>query len=170
MTILDEITAAKREEVLAHRAGIGARGLQQLPSYQEPRRLLSIENPREPKLIAEFKRKSPSKGMLPHRHRIEDVVRAYEKAGAAAVSILSDSPFFGGSLEDIARARHACTLPVLRKDFIIDPYQLYEARAYGADIVLLIMRILDGNQCADLAELAQRLQLQVLLKCMTRMT
>jgi indole-3-glycerol phosphate synthase len=115
-------------------------------------------------LIAEYKRRSPAAGDLPHRSEpVDSVVLAYERGGAAALSILTDGPHFGGSLDDLRAARAASDLPILRKDFTIDPYQLYEAAAAGADAVLLVVAALDG---ADLERLyAEAMSLD--LDCLT---
>lgn len=115
-------------------------------------------------IIAEFKRKSPSKGWLHPNANIADIVPLYEKNGAAACSILTDSPFFGGSIGDLCKARTLVDLPLLRKDFIIDEYQLYQARVMGADAVLLIAACLTPAQCLVLAELAHTLHMEVLLE------
>lgn len=115
-------------------------------------------------IIAEFKRKSPSKGWLHPDAAIAEVVPAYEQAGASACSVLTDSLFFGGSLGDLCQARQKVNLPLLRKDFIIDEYQLYQARVMGADAVLLIAACLTRDHCLRLAELAHTLQLETLLE------
>ncbi|MCD8194434.1 MAG: indole-3-glycerol phosphate synthase TrpC, partial [Tannerellaceae bacterium] len=115
-------------------------------------------------IIAEFKRKSPSKGWLHPGADVADVVPAYEQNGASACSILTDSEFFGGALGDLHRARKLVNLPLLRKDFIIDPYQLYQARVMGADAVLLIAACLTPDECLQLAETAHTLSLEVLLE------
>lgn len=115
-------------------------------------------------IIAEFKRKSPSKGWLHPDAAIADIIPAYRKAGASACSVLTDSQFFGGSLGDLCQARKLADLPLLRKDFIIDEYQLYQARVMGADAVLLIAACLTPAQCLELAELAHTLQLETLLE------
>jgi indole-3-glycerol phosphate synthase len=115
-------------------------------------------------LIAEFKRRSPSAGEIAADAVVADQVRAYERGGAAALSVLTDAPHFGGSLEDLREARVACDLPVIRKDFIVDPYQLYEAAANGADAVLLIVRALDDEALRALHEQALALDLDCLVE------
>lgn len=115
-------------------------------------------------IIAEFKRKSPSKGWLHPDADVADVLPAYEKGGASACSVLTDSSFFGGSFGDLCQARNLVDLPLLRKDFIIDEYQLYQARVMGADAVLLIAACLTPEQCLTFAELAHHLNMEVLLE------
>jgi indole-3-glycerol phosphate synthase len=115
-------------------------------------------------LIAEHKRRSPSAGPIREDRALEDVVQAYARAGAAALSILTESHSFGGSLGDLRRARHLVELPLLRKDFIVDPYQLPETVAAGADAVLLIVAALDGDALRELYEEAVALGLGVLVE------
>jgi indole-3-glycerol phosphate synthase len=115
-------------------------------------------------VIAEFKRRSPSAGTLREGADVNAVVRAYERGGAAAISVLTEGPSFGGSLDDLRRASRACQLPILRKDFIIDPYQLHEARAAGADAVLLIVAALRDAEIASLQLAARELRLDVLVE------
>jgi indole-3-glycerol phosphate synthase len=115
-------------------------------------------------VIAEFKRRSPSAGQLRHEPDVEEIVSAYERGGASAVSVLTEGPHFDGSLEDLHTARQACELPVLRKDFIVDSYQLHEARAGGADAVLLIVAALSDVELAALHGEARALELDVLVE------
>jgi indole-3-glycerol phosphate synthase len=115
-------------------------------------------------LIAEFKRQSPSGGAIREGAEPAEVARAYEAGGAACLSVLTDKPHFGGSLADLAAARGAVKLPVLRKDFILDPWQVYESRAAGADCILLIMAALDNDQARELEEVARYLDLDVLVE------
>lgn len=115
-------------------------------------------------IIAEFKRQSPSKGVIHANIEPCDVVPFYEKAGVSAVSVLTDTPFFGGTLHDLVQASQCLGIPVLRKDFIIDEYQIYEARANGASAVLLIAAVLGKNECEHLAGLARAIGLEVLLE------
>jgi indole-3-glycerol phosphate synthase len=115
-------------------------------------------------LIAEFKRRSPSAGAISAVAGVAEQVEAYERGGAAALSVLTDDPHFGGSLDDLRAARAACGLPILRKDFIVDPYQLYEAAVHGADAVLLIARVLDDERLRALYEEARGLDLDCLVE------
>lgn len=115
-------------------------------------------------LVAEFKRRSPSAGEISVTAAVADQVGAYERGGAAALSVLTDEPHFGGSLEDLRAARAACDLPILRKDFIVDPYQLYEAAVNGADAVLLIVRALDDAVLRLLYAEARGLDLDCLVE------
>jgi indole-3-glycerol phosphate synthase len=115
-------------------------------------------------LIAEFKRRSPSAGEISTAATVAEQVGAYERGGAAALSVLTDAPHFGGSLDDLRAARAACSLPILRKDFIVDAYQLYEAAVNGADAVLLIVRVLDDGELLELYKQARALDLDCLVE------
>lgn len=115
-------------------------------------------------LICEYKRRSPSQGPINPDALVENQVRAYEAGGAAALSVLTDETHFGGRLEDLAAARVACGLPILRKDFVVDPYQLYEAAVGGADAVLLIAAVLDDDRLRDFQALATELDLDCLVE------
>jgi indole-3-glycerol phosphate synthase len=115
-------------------------------------------------VIAEFKRRSPSAGELRRAPDLAELLGAYERGGAVAASVLTEGPNFGGSLDDLRRARAVCGLPLLRKDFIVDPYQLYEALAAGADAVLLIVAALDEQELPSLHAHASKLGLDVLVE------
>ncbi len=115
-------------------------------------------------VIAEFKRRSPSAGAINTEAAVAEQVAAYERGGAAAISVLTDEPHFGGSLEDLRVARSACGIPIIRKDFIVDPYQLYEAAVNGADAVLLIVRALEDDDLRRLHEEAEALDLDTLVE------
>lgn len=162
MTILDEILERKREEV---RALSGPELRAALADAPPPRAFeAALASGPAPRVIAEFKRRSPSKGTIRPGAEPGPIASAYAAAGAAALSVLTDGPFFGGCLEDLRRARAACELPVLRKDFTLDPLQVLEARCAGADAVLLIVAALDDARLADLHACARDLGLAVLVE------
>ncbi|MCE5347009.1 MAG: indole-3-glycerol phosphate synthase TrpC [Bacteroidales bacterium] len=115
-------------------------------------------------IIAEFKRKSPSKGIINRESDIEKVAEGYCRCGASGISVLTDHKFFGGSSSDLSHARAVSKIPILRKDFIIDEYQIVEARAIGADAILLIAAVLDKSRILELARFARSIDLQVLLE------
>jgi indole-3-glycerol phosphate synthase len=160
------------EFVAGARAGV-ARRSQQVPLDQLEQRLAQRPEQRPFRealtrpglsLIAEFKRRSPSAGEIRPGATVEEIVAAYEEGGAAALSVLTDEPNFGGSLDDLRAARAACELPVLQKDFIVDPYQLYEAAAVGADAVLLIVAALPREGLARLHDDARGLDLDCVVE------
>jgi len=117
-----------------------------------------------PAVIAEIKKASPSKGVLRENFNASDCAMQYQQAGAACLSVLTDKDFFQGSEQYLIQARNACQLPVLRKDFMIDPYQVYEARAMGADCILLIVAALEDELMLELADLATELTMDVLIE------
>ena len=165
--ILQDIIANKRIEVARQKQAVSLQTLLALGSDRMERDTRSMRAALESSpsgIISEFKRKSPSKGWLHPGANIADVVPAYEAGGASACSILTDGDFFGGSLGDLQKARKLVDLPLLRKDFIIDTYQLFQARVMGADAVLLIAAALTEEECRILAETAHSLQLEVLLE------
>ena len=165
--ILDRIVEVKRAEVRAtapKTAELQARAQDAPP----PRGFAAaLSRPGEVRLLAEVKRRSPSAGDIRPGADPVEVARAYHDGGAAALSVLTDRDFFGGSLDALVRVREAVPLPVLRKDFVIDPVQLWEARAAGADAVLLIVRILSDAQLADLQGLARERGMDVLVEVHT---
>ncbi len=168
--ILHEIIANKRIEVEQQKRAVNLHTLLTIGSEYMERDTHSMKAALESSssgIIAEFKRKSPSKGWLYPEADITEVVPLYEKGGASACSILTDTKYFGGSLNDLQRARKLVNLPLLRKDFIIDEYQLYQARIMGADAVLLIAAALTEEECLSLAETAHSLNLEVLLEIHT---
>ncbi|MBC8602612.1 indole-3-glycerol phosphate synthase TrpC [Parabacteroides acidifaciens] len=165
--ILQDIVANKRIEVERQKQAVKLQTLLGLGGerLERPTRSMRAALAASPSgIIAEFKRKSPSKGWLHPDAAVAGVLPAYEKGGASACSVLTDSNFFGGSLGDLCKARNLVNLPLLRKDFIIDEYQLYQARVMGADAVLLIAACLSPEQCLAFAELAHTLNMEVLLE------
>lgn len=166
MNILDKIIVRKREEVAAAKETVTLAELEKFPLFgRKPYSLReSILNKEKSGIIAEFKRASPSKGIINDRSSVKDVVRGYEQAGASAISVLTDADFFRGSLQDLTEARDAVSIPVLRKEFIIDRYQIAEAKAYGADVILLIAAVLSPKEIKDLSSYAKELGLSVLLE------
>ncbi len=115
-------------------------------------------------IIAEHKRRSPSKSVINYKVSLPDVVSGYEIAGVSAISVLTDTSYFGGSLDDLLLARQHVSIPLLRKEFIIDPYQIFEAKAFGADAILLIAAVLDETKLKELSDIARNLQLEILLE------
>lgn len=166
MNILDTIVEHKRIEVLKQKQKRPLSNLNTFPSYRRRTNSIDLEALDDrPGIIAEFKRKSPSRGSINIEADPVEVAGAYMDAGVAAMSILTDSNFFGGSFTDLHHVRESFPgLVLLRKDFIIDPYQLHQASAFGADMVLLIAAILERNEVTDLALEASSLDLHVLLE------
>ena len=165
--ILETIVANKRKEVARQKQAVNLQTLVALGGDRLERPTFSMRQflaSSATGIIAEFKRKSPSKGWLHPGARVQDVLPFYAEGGASACSILTDGDFFGGSLSDLQQARRLVNIPLLRKDFIVDPYQLYQARVMGADAVLLIAACLSKEECAQLAATAHSLQLEVLLE------
>ena len=164
--ILKEIVAHKQTEVAEHKAVVPSEGLRDLVDTlpPSPRSMKASLAASSTGIISEFKRKSPSKGWINENARPSEVIPAYWGGGASALSILTDERFFGGSLKDIKAVRPLIQLPILRKDFIIDEHQLYEARLSGADAVLLIAACLTKDQCCELATIAHEIGLEVLLE------
>ncbi len=158
---LSEILAKKRQVVARLQSDSFARGFREraleIPRNAAPHRLLRALEADLPRLqiIAEFKRRSPSLGIIRDDLSAGDVARRYERGGACAISVLTDEEYFGGSLEDLSAARSSAKLPVLRKDFIIDPIQIYEAAIAGADAILLIVAALDNSLLGKLREAAE---------------
>src|SRR3954451_12778526 len=164
--MMDQLIAGAREGVEARRRGLPQADLEaQLSARTEDRPFNEALTRPGLSLIAEFKRRSPSAGALaPESIDLASQVAAYERGGAAALSVLTDNPHFGGSLEDLRAARAACGMPIIRKDFIVDGYQLYEAAVNGADAVLLIVRALEDEDLRRLYEEARALDLDCLVE------
>lgn len=165
MDILEKIVIRKRKEVPLKQQLIPVSQLEQSALFQKPTISL-VENLKASAsgIIAEYKRRSPSKAVINQELSVQDVAKTYENAGASGMSVLTDGHFFGGSLDDFIIARASCQLPLLRKDFMIDDYQIVEAKAHGADVILLIAAILSQDELKRLSELAKSLQLEVLLE------
>lgn len=165
-TILDQILDDTRALVDERKAVTPAAALMRRPAFHAPTLSLAraLRRPDGPATIAECKRASPSEGIIRPEYHPADVARAYKQAAAAAISVLTEPTHFQGSLDHLAAVRHAVDLPVLRKDFVIDDYQLVEARAFGADAVLLIAAALEPARLADLLDAARDLGLGVLVE------
>jgi indole-3-glycerol phosphate synthase len=167
--ILNTILARKAEEI-AERSGrvplaeLAARAADAAPTRGFADALNAMVAQGEPAVIAEIKKASPSKGVIRADFRPADIAVSYEFGGAACLSVLTDVDFFHGADVYLQQAREACTLPVLRKDFTIDPYQVYEARVLGADCILLIVAALDDSQLVELSSLAMQLDMDVLVE------
>ena len=165
MDILDTILADTRERLELSRVKAPVGALELLPPFRAP--TLSLrESLRKRRfgIIAEIKKASPSKGVIRSDFDVPAIARAYRTAGAAAISVLTEPEHFSGSLDHLEEVRMVVDLPILRKDFIIDPYQVVEARAWGADAILLIAAALDRNQLTDLMQAAQGLGMEALVE------
>ena len=166
MNILDKIVAHKKEELILTKQQKPVHQLIMKSVFLSP--TVSLKNEilkaNSTGIIAEYKRKSPSKGVINKHSSVVDVVTAYQTAGVAGCSVLTEENFFGGSKEDFIQASKAVTLPLLRKDFMIDEYQFVEAKSIGADVVLLIASILSPPQVMAFTDLAKSLGMEVLLE------
>ncbi|RDC54776.1 indole-3-glycerol phosphate synthase TrpC [Pedobacter chinensis] len=165
-SILDKIVLRKKEEVAHAKRLISIQDLEKSDYFKRTpysfKEFLLAEN--RTGIIAEFKRRSPSKGLINGVADVANVTKAYNNAGASALSVLTDVDFFGGKTDDLLAARAANEIPILRKDFMIDEYQILEAKAWGADIILLIAAILTPKQINDFGKFAHDLGLNVLLE------
>ena len=167
--ILTTILARKAEEIADRSARVSLADLRARVDDAPPTRgfadaLNAMIAQGDPAVIAEVKKASPSKGVIRPDFRPADIAVSYEFGGAACLSVLTDVDFFQGADDYLTQAREACTLPVLRKDFTVDPYQVYEARVLGADCILLIVAALDDGQLVDLSGLAMELGMDVLVE------
>jgi indole-3-glycerol phosphate synthase len=164
-SILERIVADKHLEVTLRKQLIPVKQLEQSVLFERKSPSLSKRLKQSASgLITEHKRRSPSKDCINQNLNIQDVAKGYENAGACGMSVLTDMKYFGGSLEDLLTARASCELPLLRKEFIIDPYQITEAKAYGADVILLIATVLSRKEIEHYSILAQELGMEVLLE------
>jgi indole-3-glycerol phosphate synthase len=166
MTILDKIIERKRVEIAERKKTHPITMLTQMPYFKEPCYSLkrSLRKANSTGIIAEHKRKSPSLGWIREHSNVREVVEGYAAAGAACLSVLTDSDFFGGSFADLTEARKAVSIPILRKDFMVDEFQIFEAKAYGADVILLIAECLTAKEVDSMAKCAHNLGLEVLLE------
>lgn len=169
MNILDNIIADKKSEIILKKSVISTAQLEASVLF-EKMTLSLCKNLKEKPLgiIAEHKRRSPSKAVINQSFSVEEVVKGYENAGAAAISVLTDGKYFGGSLDDLMLARASVNIPLLRKEFIVDEYQILEAKAHGADLILLIAAVLTRAEIKQLSEFAKSLSLEVLLEVHNR--
>jgi indole-3-glycerol phosphate synthase len=165
MTILDQIIASKKREIALKKTIVSLQQLENTNLFNSKTNSLSKSILNSPfGIIAEHKRRSPSKATINHDLSVEEIVKGYENAGASGISVLTDSQYFGGSLEDLLFAKATVNTPLLRKEFIIDEYQLLEAKAFGADAILLIAAVLTRDEIKTLSEFAQSIALEVLLE------
>ena len=168
-TILENIVARKYEEVKENRARVSLDELQRLAASADAPRgfaqaLRQRATAQQPAVIAEVKKASPSKGVIRENFNPAEIAVSYQQGGAACLSVLTDIDFFQGSPEYLQQARAACDLPIIRKDFMVDPYQVVEARAMGADCILLIVASLEDGQMAELNAAAVELGMDVLVE------
>jgi indole-3-glycerol phosphate synthase len=166
--ILDRIITVKRDEIRVAQESVSLEELRLQASTRDSRDFVGALRAKhaagKPAIIAEVKKASPSKGVIRENFVPADIAKSYEQGGAACLSVLTDVQFFKGSVAYLEEARAACSLPVLRKDFIVDPYQILEARAMGADCILLIAAVLQPSQMRDLESFAHSLGLAVLVE------
>jgi indole-3-glycerol phosphate synthase len=164
MNILDKIIADKKREIELKKSIISVKQLEGSDLFGRRTVSLSESIKTSSGILAEHKRKSPSKATINSSFSVEEVVRGYEKAGASGISVLTDSKYFGGSLEDLQLARASVQTPLLRKEFVMDEFQILEAKSNGADAILLIASVLARTEIKQLSEFAQALSLEVLLE------
>ncbi|ASW74141.1 indole-3-glycerol phosphate synthase [Chryseobacterium piperi] len=167
MTILDQIISRKKEEILFSKSNTPVEQLKDSQFFERKGQSLKESIGSKSGIIAEFKRQSPSKGIINDKISPLEVASAYEKFGASGISILTDSDFFGGSSKDMLSVRNQIHIPILRKDFMIDEYQFYEAKGMGADVILLIAACLSPAQVQEFTELSHELGMEVLLEIHT---
>ena len=164
MNILDKIIQDKKLEVEAKKALIQLEFYQNSPLFTRETYSLANSVRTGSGIISEFKRRSPSRQVINQENGVIEVAKGYEMAGASGISVLTDTKYFGGALDDLIQVRNTVDIPVLRKEFIIDEYQIYEARAFGADAILLIAAVLDTSEIRRLSAVAKSLDMDVLLE------
>jgi indole-3-glycerol phosphate synthase len=166
MNILDQIIETKKAEVNLRKDKFPLRDLEKRRYFKrQPLSMTaSVLDPDKTGIIAEFKKKSPSRGLINDKDTVEEVTTGYFRSGASALSVLTDADYFGGSDSDLTRTRELNPIPILRKDFTIDEYQVVEAKSLGADAILLIAAVLSPRRVEELARTAHDLGLQVLLE------
>lgn len=165
MNILEKIIVDKQREVLLKKSIIPVSQLENSILFSRNTVSLSANLKKSNSgIIAEHKRRSPSKSEINYNFTVEEVVKGYESAGACGISVLTDGKYFGGSLDDLLLARATVNIPLIRKEFIIDEYQILEAKAHGADVILLIAAVLSQQEIFNLSTFAQSLGLEVLLE------
>ena len=166
MTILDKIIAHKRKTLELDKQEVSVQTLEKSIYFSREtfslRSSLSKENTTG--IIAEFKRQSPSKGIINNKADVQQITSQYAKAGASALSILTNNEFFGGSNDDLTMARKVNDIPILRKEFVVDEYQIFEAKSIGADAILLIAAILSANEIIHFTKIAHSLELEILVE------
>jgi indole-3-glycerol phosphate synthase len=165
--ILDKIVLQTSEDLIKRKREISFNDLHSLEGFEKKRIDFksALNKPNEVSIIAEVKKGSPSKGIIRDDFDPLDIALRYEEGGASAISVLTDKPFFMGDLDYLSTISKRVQLPLLRKDFIIDPFQIKEARAYGADAVLIIVAITDGSQLNELLDAAKEFELSALVEC-----
>lgn len=166
-SVLQKIAEHKREEVAQAKNNIPLKSLMQQQNREQRDFISALRPQNTAAIIAEIKRASPSKGLIREDFKVPDIAKTYEQHGARCLSVLTDIQFFQGHPDYLIQAKNNCKLPVLRKDFILDEYQVYESQALGADCILLIVALLDDVQLADYCLLAQELQMAVLVESHT---
>lgn len=164
MNILDKIIATKKREVALKKSIVSTKQLENSDLFAKQTISLSESIKNSSGIIAEHKRRSPSKANINTNFSVEEVAKGYENGGASGISVLTDSNYFGGSLEDLQLARASVSIPILRKEFIIDDYQILEAKSNGADVILLVSSILTREEIKQFSEFAKSLSLEVLLE------
>lgn len=166
-TILDQIVEKTASDLAKRKRNVSWKDFESFKGYESGKQSLakSLKKPNEVSIIAEIKKGSPSKGVIRHDFDPAKLTEQYIEGGASAISVLSDEPFFMGSLDYLETVAKMSLIPVLRKDFIIDPYQVKEASAYGADAVLLIATICKGDQLEELLAATKEFGLEALVEC-----